>query len=179
MSRVGKKPVNVPDTVSIDVSEENILVKGPKGELTLQSDSAVKITLDDDVLTVSVESTEKSVRAKHGLYRALIANMIVGVTEGYAENLELHGIGYRVQPKGNDLEFTLGYSHPVHFKVPEGITTKVDGQTKLRLEGIDKQLVGETSARIRRLRKRDAYKGKGIHKEGAVIRKKPGKSVKK
>lgn len=179
MSRVGNKVIDIES--SVEIKEENgaVVVKGPKGELTCNVDSAITILIDGGQVKLSRTSEAKEIRAKHGLYRALIANMIEGVTKGFEKDLVMSGIGYRVQQKGKDLEFSLGYSHSVPFKAPEGIVFTVDGQDKIKVSGIDKQLVGETCARIRKLRKKDAYKGKGIHFAGEVVRKKPGKSVKK
>lgn len=179
MSRVGNKVIDIESNVEIKEENGTVVVKGPKGELNCAVDSVISVEISGDQLTLKRSSDEKSVRAKHGLYRALIANMVEGVTKGFEKDLVMSGIGYRVQLKGNDLEFSLGYSHPVPFPAPEGITFTVEGQDKIKVTGIDKQLVGETCARIRKLRKRDAYKGKGIHFAGEIVRKKPGKSVKK
>jgi large subunit ribosomal protein L6 len=179
VSRVGNKVIDIESNVEITQDNGIVVVKGPKGELNCKVDKAISVAIDGNQIKLSRSSEEKEIRAKHGLYRALIANMVEGVTKGYEKDLVMSGIGYRVQLKGKDLEFSLGYSHPVPFKAPEGITFTVDGQDKIKVAGIDKQLVGETCARIRKLRKRDAYKGKGIHFAGEVVRKKPGKSVKK
>jgi len=179
VSRVGNKVIDIDSNVEVKEENGTVVVKGPKGELNCAIDSAISLVIDGTQISLKRSSEEKSVRAKHGLYRALIANMVEGVTKGFEKDLVMSGIGYRVQLKGKDLEFSLGYSHPVPFKAPEGITFTVDGQDKIKVAGIDKQLVGETCARIRKLRKRDAYKGKGIHFAGEVVRKKPGKSVKK
>ncbi len=180
MSRVGNKVINIESNVEVKVSEKSVTVKGPKGTLNCDFDhKAVSFKVDEGSVTVERLSEIKSVKSKHGLYRALVANMIEGVTRGFEKKLFMQGIGYRVQLKGNDLEFSLGYSHPIYFKAPEGIKFTVFGQDKFEVAGINKQLVGEVCAQIKKLRKRDAYKGKGIHFEGDVIRKKAGKSIKK
>jgi len=179
VSRIGNKPVDIEAGSSITIENGVVVVKGPKGELTCSIDSNIDVSIEDNKIILTRKSEDKSVRAKHGLYRALINNMIIGVTKGYEREMFLQGIGYRVLAKGTDLEFSLGYSHPVPFKAPQGIKFQVDAQDKFKVSGIDKQLVGEVCAQIKRLRKRDAYKGKGIHFVGDIIRKKQGKSVKK
>jgi large subunit ribosomal protein L6 len=180
MSRVGNKVIIIDSGVDVDVSEGAVDVRGPKGSLTCKFDAkAVSFFVEDSSIKVVRSSESKAVKAKHGLYRALVANMIEGVSKGFEKKLFMQGIGYRVQLKGNDLEFSLGYSHPVFFKAPLGIVFTVVGQDKFQVAGIDKQLVGEVCAQIKKLRKRDAYKGKGIHFEGDIIRKKAGKSIKK
>lgn len=179
MSRIGNKPVEIESGATVAVVSDEVVVKGPKGELRCAIDPLITLSFEGSSVTVLRHSEEKAIRAKHGLYRALINNMVIGVTKGYERELFMQGIGYRVIAKGTDLEFSLGYSHPVLFKAPEGIKFTVDAQDKFRVSGIDKQLVGEVCAQIKKLRKRDAYKGKGIHFVGAVIRKKQGKSVKK
>ena len=180
MSRLGKKPIQVPSNVKIDVANEIVNVEGPKGKLSLNFDPSVQLILDQNCLTFSVaENADKSLRAKHGLYRVLVQNMITGVTNGFSKDLELVGVGYRTQLKGKSLEFTLGFSHPVTIDPPAGIEFKVDGNTKIAILGIDKQLVGHVAANIRALRKPDPYKGKGVRYVGEYIRKKQGKTVKK
>ena len=179
MSRVGNKEIVIESDIEIRQESDCVFVKGPKGELSCAVKKEITVNVNGNSIKLSRCSETKDVRALHGLYRALIANMIEGVSKGFEKNLVLFGIGYRVQLKGKNLEFSLGYSHPVPFEAPEGIFFAVDGQDKLKVTGIDKQLVGETCARIKKLRKRDAYKGKGIHFAGEIIRKKPGKSVKK
>ncbi len=162
MSRIGKLPVPVPTGVDVQVEERLVTVKGPKG--TLSHTIAAPITIakgEDGVLEVQRPDDERTSRSLHGLTRTLINNMVVGVTEGYEKKLEIVGVGYRVLPKGpTQLEFQLGYSHPIIFDAPEGITFTVEGPTKLGVVGIDKQLVGEVAANIRKLRKPDPYKGK-------------------
>lgn len=179
MSRIGKKPVNIVIGVTVDIDGNSLLVKGSKGELTCLVDPSIKVEVKENQIVLVRNSEQKIVKSKHGLYRSLINNMVIGVSEGYRYNMILQGIGYRVQQKGKNLEFSLGYSHSVPFGCPEGITFGVEGQDKFFVSGIDKQLVGETCAQIKKLRKRDAYKGKGIHFENEQIRKKPGKSIKK
>jgi large subunit ribosomal protein L6 len=156
-----------------------VTLKGPKGELSCGIDPSITVTFVDNQIQLKRSNDKKEVKAKHGLYQALLANNCKGVFEGFTKSLQLVGIGYRVQMKGKGLEFTLGYSHPVLFEAVDGILFTVEGQDKLIVTGIDKQLVGEVCARIKKLRKRDAYKGKGIHFVGDQIRKKPGKKIKK
>lgn len=179
MSRIGNKPVDIQSDSSITLDNNVVTVKGPKGQLSCQVDSLIEISLETNQVILRRKSENKEIRAKHGLYRSLIHNMVIGVTKGYESEMFLQGIGYKVIAKGTDLEFSLGYSHPVLFKAPNGIKFQVDAQDKFKVLGIDKQLVGEVCAKIKQLRKRDAYKGKGIHFVGDIIRKKQGKTVKK
>ena len=178
MSRIGKKPVQIPAGVEVAVEGNKITVKGPKG--TLEQDFYEKLTIEveDNVLTVVRPDDERETRARHGLTRALIANMVEGVSAGYTKGLELAGVGYRVQLKGTDLDFSLGYSHPVVYKQPEGITFEVPDNTHINVKGINKQQVGQVAAEIRALRAPEPYKGKGIHYVGEVIRRKLGKAAK-
>jgi large subunit ribosomal protein L6 len=179
MSRIGKLPVAVPAGVDVAIDGQTVSVKGPKGALA--HTVAAPITVDrgeDGVLLVKRPDDERESRALHGLSRTLIANMITGVTEGYTKILEIVGVGYRVQARGSDLEFALGYSHPVPVKAPEGITFTVEAPTRLRVSGIDKQQVGQVAANIRRLRRPDPYKGKGVRYQGEVIKRKVGKTGK-
>jgi large subunit ribosomal protein L6 len=178
MSRIGRLPITVPAGVEVKVDGNVVSVKGAKGELTHAVASPIQVALDESTLTVSRPNDERESRSLHGLTRTLINNMIIGVTEGYKKNLEIVGTGYRVQAKGSDLEFALGYSHPVAIKAPEGITFAVEGPTKLSVSGINKQQVGEVAANIRKLRKPDPYKGKGIRYAGEQIRRKVGKAGK-
>jgi large subunit ribosomal protein L6 len=178
MSRIGRLPITVPSGVEVKVDGNVVSVKGSKGELTHTVASPIQVSLEDSTLTVSRPNDERESRSLHGLTRTLINNMIVGVTEGYKKDLEIVGTGYRVQAKGSDLEFALGYSHPVPIKAPEGITFAVEGPTKLSVSGINKQQVGEVAANIRKLRKPDPYKGKGIRYAGEQIRRKVGKAGK-
>lgn len=179
MSRIGKLPVPVPAGVEVTIDGQRISVKGPKG--TLSHTVAEPITVEraeDGTLAVKRPDDERRSRALHGLTRSLVNNLVVGVTEGYEKKLEIHGVGYRVLLKGSDLEFSLGYSHQVKVPAPDGITFTVESATKFSVQGIDKQRVGETAANIRKLRKPDPYKGKGVRYAGEKIRRKVGKTGK-
>lgn len=178
MSRIGKKPISVPSGVEVKVDGQNVTVKGPKGELGLTVAEPITVALDGSEITVSRPNDERESRSLHGLTRTLINNNIVGVTEGFSKNLEIVGTGYRVQAKGKNLEFALGYSHSITVEPPAGIEFQVDGQNKLTVKGIDKQLVGEVAANIRKLRKPEPYKGKGVRYAGEVVRRKVGKAGK-
>jgi large subunit ribosomal protein L6 len=178
MSRIGRLPVPIPSGVDVAIDGQAVTVKGPKGTLALTVVEPIAVVKEDAVIRVTRPSDDGKVRALHGLSRTLIANMVTGVTEGYSKTLEIVGVGYRVQAKGRDLEFSLGYSHPVLVTPPEGITFRVEAPTRFVVEGIDKQLVGETAARIRKLRKPDPYKAKGVRYQGEVIRRKVGKAGK-
>lgn len=185
MSRIGRAPITVPPKVQVNWTEDNYLtVKGPKGELSRQVDPDLTLKLEDGTLTVSRPSDSKEHRSKHGLYRTLVNNMVVGVTTGYTKQLEIHGVGYRAAKIGNDLIIQVGYSHPVQVRPPDDITLSVDGvdaaskATKVSVSGIDKQLVGEVAASIRRVRKPEPYKGKGIRYTGEKVRRKAGKAGK-
>jgi large subunit ribosomal protein L6 len=175
MSRIGRLPVTIPSGVKVDVNGQDVSVTGPKGTLALTVAEPIAIVQEDSVIRVTRPSDEGPVRALHGLSRTLIANMVTGVTDGYKKTLEIVGVGYRVQAKGNDLEFALGFSHPITITPPDGITFKVEAPTRFVVEGIDKQLVGEVSAKIRKLRKPDPYKGKGVRYQGEIVRRKAGK----
>ncbi|QCU77482.1 50S ribosomal protein L6 [Citricoccus sp. SGAir0253] len=177
MSRIGRLPITVPSGVDVTIDGSTVSVKGPKGELSHVVANPIEVSLEEGTLTVTRPNDERESRSLHGLTRTLIDNMIVGVTNGYEKQLEVIGTGYRVQAKGQDLEFALGYSHPVPVKAPEGITFTVAGN-KVTVAGIDKQQVGETAANIRKLRKPDPYKGKGVRYAGEVIRRKAGKAGK-
>jgi large subunit ribosomal protein L6 len=184
MSRIGKNPINVPAGVTITIAKNNLVtVKGPKGELTQLVDSDITVSQEDGVLTVSRPTDQKRHRALHGLYRSLINNMVVGVTEGYKLEQELVGVGYRASNQGNTLDLVLGYSHHYVFQLPQEIkvtTLSEKGQTpKIILESIDKQLIGQVAAKIRSLRAPEPYKGKGIKFVGEVLRRKAGKSASK
>src|SRR6266566_7208332 len=171
MSRIGKMPVPVPGGVDVTIDGQQVTVKGPKG--TLSHVVAEPITVnkgDDGVLQVGRPDDERESKSLHGLSRTLIANMVTGVTAGYTKNLEIVGTGYRVQAKGSDLEFALGFSHPVLVTAPNGITFNVERPTLFHVSGIDKQQVGEVAANIRRLRRPDPYKGKGVRYQGEVVR---------
>ena len=178
MSRIGRMPVVVPSGVDVTISGRDVTVKGPKGTLSLAVAEPIEVRQDAGVITVTRPSDEGEIRALHGLSRSLIANMVTGVTAGYAKTLEIVGVGYRVQAKGKDLEFALGFSHPVLIKPPEGISFRVETPTRFVVEGIDKQQVGEVAANIRKLRKPDPYKGKGVRYSGEQIRRKAGKAGK-
>ena len=178
MSRIGKKPVQIPAGVDVAVDGSHVTVKGPKGQLELDIYSKLSISIEENVLTVSRPDDERETRARHGLTRALIQNMVTGVSEGYTKSLELAGVGYRVQLKGKDLELSLGYSHPVNYAAPEGITFEVPDNTHINVKGIDKQQVGQVAAEIRTKRPPEPYKGKGIHYVGEHIRRKLGKAAK-
>lgn len=178
MSRIGKKPISVPSGVDVTVDGQDVRVKGPKGELSLVIASPISASVEDGTITVARPDEERESRSLHGLTRTLIENLIVGVTEGYSKQLEIVGTGYRVQAKGQDLEFALGYSHSITVKAPEGISFAVEGQNKVTVSGIDKQQVGEVAANIRKLRKPEPYKGKGVRYAGENVRRKVGKAGK-
>jgi len=179
MSRIGRMPIAVPSGVEISITGQNVAVKGPKGSLALAVPAPIQVSQADGVITVARPNEERVTRSLHGLSRTLVANMVEGVTNGYSLTINIVGVGYRVAEKGKDLEFQLGYSHPITFPAPEGITYKVESPTKLIISGIDKQLVGETAAKIKKLRKADPYKGKGLRLEGEAVRRKAGKAGKK
>jgi large subunit ribosomal protein L6 len=178
MSRIGRLPVAIPSGVDVTIDGQDVQVKGPKGTLSQKIAEPIAVSSEDGVIKVTRPNDDGPVRALHGLSRTLIANMVTGVTDGYRKTLEIVGVGYRVQAKGQNLEFSLGYSHPVTVTPPDGITFRVEAPTRFVVEGIDKQLVGEVSARIRKLRKPDPYKGKGVRYQGEVIRRKVGKAGK-
>jgi large subunit ribosomal protein L6 len=178
MSRIGRLPIPIPSGVDIAIDGQAVSVKGPKGALSHVVAEPIVVERQDGVLNVTRPNDEGKVRALHGLSRTLIANMVTGVTTGYSKTLEIVGVGYRVAAKGKDLEFSLGFSHPVVVTPPEGINFRVEAPTRFVVEGIDKQLVGETAARIRKLRKPDPYKAKGVRYQGEVIRRKVGKAGK-
>ena len=179
MSRIGKQPVPVPAGVDVTIDGQNLSVKGPKGSLELAVSEPITVSRNDDgAIVVTRPDDERRSRSLHGLSRTLVANLITGVTEGYTTKMEIFGVGYRVQQKGSNLEFALGYSHPVLIEAPEGITFTVGAPTKFTVSGIDKQKVGQIAAVIRRLRRPDPYKGKGVRYEGEQIRRKVGKTGK-
>ncbi|TIC85833.1 50S ribosomal protein L6 [Nocardioides sp. GY 10113] len=179
MSRIGKLPVPVPAGVDVQIDGATVTVKGPKGALSHTVAAPITVEKGDGVLDVKRPDDQRESKALHGLSRTLINNMVVGVTEGYEKKLEIVGVGYRVLPKTpTQVEFQLGYSHPIIFDAPEGITFAVEGPTKLGVVGIDKQLVGEVAANIRKLRKPEPYKGKGVRYAGEHIRRKVGKAGK-
>ncbi len=180
MSRIGKLPVAVPSGVEVTIEGQDVRVKGPKGELSHSVAEPITVTRDEDgALEVKRPNDERRNKALHGLSRTLINNMVVGVTEGYEKKLEIVGVGYRVLAKGpSALELNLGYSHPVPFEAPDGITFEVESPTKLTVKGIDKQVVGEVAANIRKIRKPEPYKGKGVRYAGERILRKAGKAGK-
>jgi large subunit ribosomal protein L6 len=185
MSRIGRAPIPVPPKVQVNWDDGNLVtVKGPRGELSYQIDPELTLKLENGTLTVSRPSDSKEHKAKHGLYRSLVNNMVVGVTNGYTKQLEIHGVGYRAAKMGESLVIQVGYSHPVEVQPPGGISFTIDGvdpatkATKISVAGIDKQLVGEVAANIRRIRKPEPYKGKGIRYAGEAIRRKAGKAGK-
>ena len=185
MSRIGRSPIAVPDKVQVNWTEDNLVtVKGPRGELSSKVDPDLTLKLENGQLQVSRPSDSKEHKSKHGLYRSLVNNMVVGVTNGYTKQLEIHGVGYRASKLGDSLVIQVGYSHPVVVDPPAGITLSVDGvdaatkATRVSVSGIDKQLVGAVAATIRRVRKPEPYKGKGIRYAGEKIRRKAGKAGK-
>ena len=178
MSRIGRLPVTIPSGVQVTIDGQNVTVKGPKGELAHTVVTPITVEQGEDGLQVKRPDDERESRARHGLTRSLINNMVLGVTEGYEKKMEIHGTGYRVANKGGDLEFALGYSHSITVKAPEGISFAVENPTRFAVQGIDKQLVGEVAANIRKLRKPDPYKGKGVRYAGEQIRRKVGKAGK-
>ncbi|MGY1591608.1 50S ribosomal protein L6 [Geodermatophilus sp. SYSU D00965] len=179
MSRIGRLPIPVPSGVDVAIDGQTVNVKGPKGALSHTVAAPITVARGEDgVLSVQRPNDERESRALHGLSRTLIANMITGVTTGYSKTLEIVGVGYRVQARGSDLEFALGYSHPVPVRAPEGISFTVESPTRLRVEGIDKQQVGQVAANIRKLRRPDPYKGKGVRYQGEVVKRKVGKTGK-
>jgi large subunit ribosomal protein L6 len=176
VSRIGKMPITVPAGVTVTIENNFVNVKGPKGELSRQINKNMKLTLDNGVLTVERPSDEKEDRAMHGLSRTLINNMIIGVTQGFSKTLEINGVGYRAAKQGQNINFTLGFSHPVVKEPPAGITFEVPAPNKIVVSGADKEVVGAVAAEIRTLRPPEPYKGKGIRYEGEFVRRKIGKA---
>jgi large subunit ribosomal protein L6 len=178
MSRIGKLPVPVPDGVEVSLDGLEVTVKGPKGELTRTMPDGVTLSIDDDGAVVVTRNGEsRTERSRHGLVRSLVANMVEGVTNGYSKSLELVGVGYRAAAKGSDVELQVGYSHPVLVEAPEGIAFEVPQPTRITVSGIDKVLVGQVAANIRKVRPPEPYKGKGIKYEGEQVRRKAGKAA--
>jgi large subunit ribosomal protein L6 len=171
-------PIAVPAGVEVDIKGSEVIVKGPKGTLSHTVVDPIEVTREDGSLRVTRPDDERRNRQLHGLTRTLVANMVTGVTDGYQKTLEIQGVGYRVQARGSALEFSLGFSHPVLVEAPEGISFQVETPTRFRVQGIDKQKVGEVAANIRKLRKPDPYKGKGVRYQGEVVRRKVGKAGK-
>ncbi len=178
MSRIGRLPISIPAGVDIKVAGQDVTVKGPKGELKLVVSQPIAVAIDEGHVHVTRPNDERESRSLHGLTRTLIQNQIIGVTEGYSKGLEVVGTGYRVSAKGSGVEFALGFSHPVIVEPPAGITFEVEGNNKLTVRGIDKQAVGEAAANIRKIRKPEPYKGKGVRYAGEVVRRKAGKAGK-
>ena len=177
MSRIGRLPISVPQGVTVQQKGSQVTVKGPKGELSQAFHANMSVALDGNVLTVSRPNDSRENRALHGLTRALLANMVTGVSEGFSKRLVIEGVGYRAAEDGRDLVLQVGYSHPVRIVPPEGITFEVErGGQRLSVNGCDKQVVGEVAAKIRRVRKPEPYKGKGIRYDGEIIRRKAGKA---
>lgn len=177
MSRIGRKPVEIKKGVTVEIKDGTIKVKGPKGELTQTYDTRINIKVENDQVILTRDSNDKRVRALHGLYRALIQNMIDGVSEGYTKKLEIIGVGYRAELKGRGLQLALGYSHPIFFIPPKDVKIEVPAPTNIVVSGIDKQLVGQVAAKIRSFRPPEPYKGKGIRYEGEQIIRKAGKTA--
>lgn len=176
MSRIGGKPIPIPKGVTVKLVESRVEVQGPKGKLVTELPTGIKVEQEDGTLKAVPDSEAKELRAYWGLARSLVANAVRGVSEGFSKELDIVGIGYRAQVEGKTVQFALGYSHPIHFPVPEGIEIKVDKNTHIVVSGADKQLVGQTAANIRGLRKPDPYKQKGIRYTGEVLKKKAGKT---
>ncbi len=178
MSRIGRLPIDIPSGVDITIDGQHVAVKGPKGELALTVKEPIEASKVENQVIVTRPDDERASRSLHGLSRTLINNLIIGVTEGYKKELEIVGTGYRIASQGQGVEFQLGYSHPITVQPPEGITFTVEGNTKLVVSGIDKQAVGEVAANIRKLRKPEPYKGKGVRYAGENVRRKAGKAGK-
>lgn len=178
MSRIGRMPIPIPEGTEVRIEGNRVTVKGPKGELTREFHPDMIIEMEEGAIRVRRPSDSKFHKSLHGLTRSLLANMVEGVTRGFEKNLEIHGVGYRAVAKGRDIELSLGFSHPVLVKAPEGVEFELVTPTKIRVKGADKQKVGEMAAKIRALRKPDPYKGKGIRYAGEYIRRKAGKAVK-
>lgn len=179
MSRIGRSPITVPNGVEASIDGRTVTVKGPMGTLSQTISEPIEVRPEDGTLLVTRPNDEKRVRSLHGLTRTLVNNMVVGVSQGYTKTLEIRGVGYRVQARGEGaLEFSLGYSHPISVQAPEGITFRVESPTRLSVSGIDKQQVGQVAANIRALRKPDPYKNKGVRYEGERLRRKVGKAGK-
>ncbi|MDQ3940233.1 MAG: 50S ribosomal protein L6 [Actinomycetota bacterium] len=178
MSRVGQAPITVPSGVEITIGDGLVAVKGPKGQLERRIPEGISVSHNDGEVLVARSGETREVRALHGLVRSLIANMVIGVTTGFEKNLEIHGVGYRASKQGNDLEILVGFSHPVRKAAPPGIEFEVPTPTRITVRGIDKELVGQTAAEIRAIRKPEPYKAKGIRYEGEYVRRKGGKAAK-
>jgi large subunit ribosomal protein L6 len=178
MSRIGKQPITIPDGVKVDLQGDRMTVTGPRGTLQQALHPRMRVTVEDGTVAVARPSDERLDKSLHGLTRTLIANMVDGVTQGFEKRLEIQGVGYRAALQGKDIELQVGFSHPVRIPAPEGIEFEVPAPNRITVRGIDKQLVGETAATIRKVRKPEPYKGKGIRYEGEYVRKKAGKAAK-
>ena len=179
MSRIGKKPVSIPQGIKVDIKDRVLTVKGPKGELSINIHPDIDVKIENEEITVTRKSDEKRVRALHGLHRALINNLVIGVKDGFTKKLEIVGVGYRAEMKGNKLQLSLGYSHPILFVPPADIKVEAPTPNNIVVSGINKELVGMVAAKIRSFRPPEPYKGKGIKYEGEIIRRKAGKAVSK
>lgn len=179
MSRIGNLPILIPKGVKLTIEATKVNVKGPKGELTVSVNPCLKVEEDKGEIKITRQSNNRFDRSQHGLARSLINNAVIGITQGYSRNLEIHGVGYRCALKGKNLELSLGFSHPVVFTPPEGVSLASPEQTKITVSGIDKQLVGQTCANLRKFRPPDSYHGKGVRYEGEQLRLKPGKTASK
>ncbi len=177
MSRIGKQPIKIPDKVQVEIKNSTVLVKGPKDELKQEIHPRIQVDIEDNILTVKRPSDSKFFKAQHGLVRALINNMIIGVTEGFSKVLEIVGVGYRAEMARNMLKLSLGFSHPIYLAAPPGITIELEGQQKIKISGSDKALVGMVAAKIRSFRPPEPYKGKGVKYENEQIRRKAGKTA--
>ena len=177
MSRIGKAPISIPDGVTVDIKKNIVRVKGPKGELEQKVDPAIQVSVDNDSIQIERPTNNRQHRAFHGLYRSLIANMVMGVSEGFSKQLEIIGVGYRAEIRGKSLLLQLGYSHPIVYLAPEGIDIKAPNPTNIQVSGINKELVGLVAAKIRSFRPPEPYKGKGIRYQGEQVRRKAGKSA--
>jgi large subunit ribosomal protein L6 len=177
MSRIGRTPISVPQGVEVTATKTRVMVKGPKGQLVVPFNPRLTLNQDDGFLTLARPSDQPRDRAQHGLIRSLIANAVEGVTAGYTRRLQIQGVGYRCAMRGQNLELQLGFSHPVVFEPPQGITIAAPEPTRITISGIDKQLVGQVAANIRKIRPPDSYHGKGVRYEGEHVRLKPGKTA--
>ncbi|MBW1722253.1 MAG: 50S ribosomal protein L6 [Deltaproteobacteria bacterium] len=175
MSRIGKKPIPIPKDVKVEIKGDSILVKGPLGELKRTIDPKISVNINNDQITFTVKDDTKESKSLHGLYRALVANMVTGVSKGFERVLEIVGVGYRAELSGRTATFHLGYSHPIEYELPEGITAEIE-KARVKLKGIDKELLGRTAAKVRSFRSPEPYKGKGIKYADEMIRRKAGKT---
>lgn len=178
MSRIGNAPIKVPSGVKVAINGQNVAVEGPKGKMSWDLPSRAKAELKDDEVVVTRQNDERQSKAMHGLSRSLVANMIQGCNEGFVRELEIEGVGYKAELKGKEIALALGFSHIIHYPIPENITVTLDGQTKVKIEGADKQKVGQVAAEIRAFSPAEPYKGKGVKYKGERIRRKEGKTVK-